>query len=381
MKGSRRLVRGRGKSAVWELRVYAGKSPITGKPKYVSRHFHGSAKLADDALSELVIEVGTVDHTGPPESFGTYLDRWLPKATILKELSPTTVREHKRTVEKIIKPALGEVELRRLDAGMLNDMYVSLRTRERPLSASSVRRVHAVISAALAQAVKEDKLASSPADKATPPSVRQAPKVAPSPEDVQAMIATADKADPDMATFIALAAVTGARRGELCGLRWGDVDFDRATLTIERSVAVVSGLWVTKGTKTHAGRVLALDPFGEEVLRRQRARHEDRAADLGVELTDDTPVLSYNLERPISPDTVSHYVRRIASKAGVDTHLHGLRHFAATQMIGGGHDVRTVAGRLGHRDASTTLKVYSHFLPERDRDAADFLGKALTADE
>jgi integrase len=65
----------------------------------------------------------------------------------------------------------------------------------------------------------------------------------------------------------------------------------------------------------------------------------------------------------------------------IPTHLHGLRHFAATQMIGGGHDVRTVAGRLGHRDASTTLKVYSHFLPERDRDAADFLGKALTADE
>jgi site-specific recombinase XerD len=86
-----------------------------------------------------------------------------------------------------------------------------------------------------------------------------------------------------------------------------------------------------------------------------------------VELTDDTPVLTYNLERPISPDTVSHYVRKIATKAGVDTHLHGLRHFAATQMIGAGHDVRAVAGRLGHRDASTTLKVYSHFLPERDR--------------
>ena len=101
-------------------------------------------------------------------------------------------------------------------------------------------------------------------------------------------------------------------------------------MTIERSVAVVSGRWVTKGTKTHAGRVLALDPFGEEVLRRQRARHEDRAVDLGVELTDDTPVLSYNLERPISPDTVTHYVRRIATKAGVDTHLHGLRHFAAS---------------------------------------------------
>ena len=58
-------------------------------------------------------------------------------------------------------------------------------------------------------------------------------------------------------------------------------------------------------------------------------------------------------------------MRSVATKVGVDTHL--LRHFAATELIGAGHDVRTVAGRLGHRDASVTLKVYSHALPERDR--------------
>ena len=379
MKGSRRLVRGRGKSAVWELRVYAGKSPITGKPKYVSRHFHGSAKLADDALSELVIEVGTVDHTGPPESFGVYLDRWLPKMTVLKELSPTTVRENKRTIEKIIKPALGDVPLRDLEVRDLDDLYVALRRRERPLSPASVRRVHAVISAALNQAVKEGVIASNPATRTTPPSARTVPKAAPSPAQVQAMIAVADKDDADMAAFIALAAVTGARRGELCGLRWGDVDWDALTLTIERSITVVDGEWITKDTKTHAGRVLALDPFAEEVLRRQRSRHDERAAELGIELGAESPVFSYDMVRPISPDTTSHYVKKIAKDAGVDTHLHALRHFAATQMIGGGHDVRTVAGRLGHHDASTTLKVYSHFLPERDRDAANALGRALTA--
>jgi len=163
---------------------------------------------------------------------------------------------------------LGGVDLWKLDAGMLDDLYVSLRTRQRPLSPSSVRRVHSVISAALSQAVKEetvkeDKVARNPATRATPPAARQRVKLA-SPAEVQAMIATADKDDPDMAALIALAAVTGARRGELCGLRWGDVDFDRRTLVIERSVAVVDGQWITKGTKTHAGRVLALDDFADE---------------------------------------------------------------------------------------------------------------------
>jgi integrase len=150
-------------------------------------------------------------------------------------------------------------------------------------------------------------------------------------------------------------------------------------LTIERSVATMGrGQLITKDTKTHAARRLAIDAFGEETLKRHLRVTEDRAADLGISLTPDSPIFTYDLSCPIAPDTVSHYVRSIAAKVGVDTHLHALRHFAATELIGAGHDVRTVAGRLGHRDASVTLKVYSHALPERDRDAATALGKALT---
>jgi len=70
-------------------------------------------------------------------------------------------------------------------------------------------------------------------------------------------------------------------------------------------------------------------------------------------------------------------LRVYAKAAGVKTHLHALRHFSATQLIAAGHDVRTVAGRLGHADASVTLRVYSHVLPERDREAAAALGRTL----
>ena len=60
---------------------------------------------------------------------------------------------------------------------------------------------------------------------------------------------------------------------------------------------------------------------------------------------------------------MTHYVKRIGEKVGVDTHLHALQHFAATELIGAGHDVRTLAGRLGHMDASVTLRVYSDMPP------------------
>ena len=378
MKGSRRRVRGSGKSTVHELRVYAGRTPVTGKPKYVSRTVTGTAKEADAALRNLVEEVGRVDHTGPGETFGAFLDRWLKVTTVLKDRAATTEREYRRIIDKTIKPALGDLPLREIDGEVLDDLYVSLRTRKPPLSPASVRRVHALVSAACAWGVKRRELSSNPADQATPPQVRQTPMTAPTADEVRRMIAEAEKDDPDMATLIALAAVTGARRGELLGLTWGDVDLDGGSLTIDRSLAVVHGKRITKDTKTHAERVLALDPFGLEVLLRHRERMEDRAAEAGEVLKSDTPLLTYDLEQAISPDTASHYVRSIATKAGVDTHLHALRHFAATQLIGSGQDVRTVAGRLGHRDASTTLRVYAHALPERDREAAAVLGKALT---
>ena len=161
------------------------------------------------------------------------------------------------------------------------------------------------------------------------------------------------------------------------GLRFGDVDEDLGTLSIERSYAVVAGKHIFKSTKTHGVRRIALGAFGTKVLQVQRARLEARAAENGMEVTDETPILTYDLVDPISPDTASHYVRAVADTAGVDTHLHALRHFAASEMIADGQDVRTVAGRLGYRDASTTLKVYAHVLPQRDLEAAESLGRSL----
>jgi integrase len=137
--------------------------------------------------------------------------------------------------------------------------------------------------------------------------------------------------------------------------------------------------WGEKPTKTHAARRVALDELGLEVLRRHRAAVDALAADLELEVGPE----AYRFSRspvglePIRPDVVSKVTARVAKGASVKTHLHALRHFSATQLIAGGHDVRTVAGRLGHADVSVALRVYSHMLPERDREAAAALGRTL----
>lgn len=72
--------------------------------------------------------------------------------------------------------------------------------------------------------------------------------------------------------------------------------------------------------------------------------------------------------------------RRLCDSAGLEgVRLHDLRHYVATQLLAAGVDVRTVAGRLGHRNAATTLNVYAHFVPEADRRAADVLAGLLGA--
>jgi integrase len=385
MKGYKRLLRGRGETAVYELKVSTGRDPVTGKYGQVSRTWPGYA--ADDpeidtaakALAKLVKEIES-DRGGRSNGAGVTVDQLLAKwiRQITSEgRSPTTLREYQRLIKQRVSPALGPVAATKVTALELDEFYQGL--TDEGLKPASVRQVHAILRAAFRQGVKWRYLSSNPAADASPPKLASRAGTVPTPAEVQKIIAAADADDPDMATFIALAAVTGARRGELCGLQWGDVDWKALTLTIERSVATMGrGRLVTKDTKTHAARRLALDEFGEAVLKRHLSEAKDRAKDLGVKIKSETPIFTYDLERPIPPDTVTHYVKRIAEKAGVDSHLHALRHFAATQMIGGGHDVRTVAGRLGHRDASVTLRTYSHALPERDRDAADFLGKALT---
>ncbi len=377
--GSRRLKRdARGKpiAGVFELRVYVQWNPRTGKPGTISRTFRGGAKAADKRIRELLDEYSQPEVGVRDTRFSALLEEWL-RDIKRQGRSPLTLREYRRLIDKTIAPALGTVPLDALTGHDLDVFYGEL--QERGLAAGSIRQVHAIVRAACRQGIRWSWLKVNPADAATPPKPSRTPQKAPSSADVLQLIRAAEEEDSQLAVFISLAASTGARRGELLGLVWGDVDWEKRTLTIERSVAVLEkGETTYKETKTSQVRRIAIDGFAIGALRAQRKELGAIASDAGVELEDETPIFTYDLERPISPDTVTHYVRNLSRRLKIPTHLQALRHFAATEMIAGGIDVRTVAGRLGHSDATTTLRTYAHVLPQRDRDAARMLGGTLS---
>ncbi|MFD1528073.1 site-specific integrase [Pseudonocardia aurantiaca] len=169
------------------------------------------------------------------------------------------------------------------------------------------------------------------------------------------MIAESFRVDPDWGMLVWLTMVSGARRGELCALRWRHVDLERAVVTVRRAIAQDGNDTEEKDTKTHQRRHVTIDPGTVAALTEHRQRWEARAAALVFEMSPDAFVFSNSPDGATSrkPSSVTQRYGRMADRLGIDTHLHNLRHYSATELIAAGVDVRTVAGRLGHGGGGT----------------------------
>jgi integrase len=375
----------RQRGEAWELRAFVGRDPISGRKKYLTRTFHGTKRAAESELSKLVAEVLSGGMAAQDTTVGDLVERWFAAAE--RDLSPSTARGYERLIRTHIVPALGAVPLARLRTPQLDSFYGKLResggANGRPLSPASVRQVHAIVRRALSQGVRWGWINTNPAANASPPRIRRTEIRPPEPADVVRLVSGAEEVNPDLGCFLRLSATTGARRGELCGLRWRDVDFSAGALTISTSIVEdARGIAIVKDTKTHAARRIALDPVSLEALAAHRRRAENRALACSEQLGEGGFVFSQSPigERPWVPNDVTKAFAAVRGRLGLDgVRLHDLRHFAATRMLGAGVPVRTVSGRLGHSNAATTLGVYGHFLEASDRDAAATLGRLLDA--
>lgn len=365
----------------WRIRVYSGRDPLTGRQRFVSKTFEGTKRAAEREVAKLIAEVDAGRHEGTGAELGTLLDRWIGHVEAIGR-SPSTLREYRRLIEREIKPALGSVRLDRLKPADLDRLYAQwMRSGTAP---NTVHHRHSLLAAALAQGVKWGWLRENPARSASPPPLRPPEAVVPALDQVQRLLSAAEASNPDLAAFMALAAVTGARRGELCALRWADIDTARSVVRIRQSLDWPRGslVWTLKPTKTHQARSLSLDELALTVVEKHRERCDQRRCVAGIEAGPEGFVFSSDVagEVPLRPDTVTQAVGRLCRSLGMpEIHLHSLRHWMVTTSLVGGADVRTVAGRAGHRDASMTLRVYAHALEQADREAAAHLGRVLTA--
>jgi integrase len=370
----------------WRVIVYAGRDPITRRKrqKSVSVNTRAEAKQAE---ARLITEVGAGQHRATAtRTVAELLDRWLEWRQSVRPISPTTLATYRGYIDRAIRPTLGMLQLSRLDAATLDAFYAHLRKQGgkngRPMAASSVHQVHAILSGALNRAVVWGWIVSNPARLASPPSIERADMQPPPVEDAARLLRIALAEDPELGLFLRLAVVLGARRGELCAVRWSDVDLDQGDVLIAGGIVRVPGeSLVDKATKTHAKRRVALGADTAELLRSHRIAQAKDALACGTMLAPDPYVFSHAPDgsAPINPDGITHRFRRLARRLGVRCRLHDLRHFMVTQLVAGGVDWRTIAGRAGHADGHMTLSTYAHFQEAQDRQAAEFMDRLLAA--
>lgn len=177
--------------------------------------------------------------------------------------------------------------------------------------------------------------------------------------------------------YLWLAIVTGARRGELCALRWSHLDLDGGVVTIRRN-------WVAgreKDPKSHQMRRVSIDEATVDLLRRHQDDCVKTISLLGADLDPRGYVFSAapDRSRPRDPSAMTHRFKRLVDRLSINAHLHALRHYAATELLTAGVDLRTVAGRLGHGDGTTTLRHYAAWVNTADQQAASILSAQLAS--
>ena len=377
-------IRQRGNES-WELRVFVGRDPVTDKKQYLTKTFRGTRKEAERELARLVVQAedGQFSVRGTGTTVGELCEQWY--AHRQGDWSPSTAYNYRRILDLRILPRFGSTPLRKLRTVEIDAWYAELRRNGRrggrPLDADTVRRFHNVLHVALKQGVRWGWLTSNPADNATQPRTTKHEVVLPTPAEVLRLVDASAEVNWALPYFLRLAAVTGARRGELCALQWKHVDHERRQLMIGRSILQLPAApLIEKDTKTHATRKISLDVRTLELLRELRETQEARAARFGTTVKDDGYVFSHEIDasQPWRPDYATLAFGRLAKELNLPgLRLHDLRHFVATLMLTGGQDVRTVSGRLGHANAATTLSIYAQFMDAADHKAADLMGRLL----
>lgn len=389
------------------VKVYAGVDPVSKKAHYLTEVVPAGPNAAKQAEQVRTRLLNQVDQKRSPKT-GADLNKLLDQHFELLKVEENTRTGYESLARIHIRPLIGEPPLGRIDGEVLDSFYKELRrcrahcrgskyiehrtAREhecddrcrphecRALGDGSIRKIHAVLSGAGKRAVRWGWIGVNPFDLAEPlPAAKSDPKP-PSAMQAAAIVMEA-WLDPDWGMFVWLAMTTGARRGELCALKWDRLDFDTGVLTIRSSIGQRGGRTWEKDTKTHQQRRITLD---EQTLTLLGAfkRHCAQRANLGDEMPGKARIFSLSPDGStwIKPDTVSQRYARMCARIGWDMNIHQLRHYSATELITAGVDVRTVAGRLGHSGGgATTLKVYSAWVSETDQRAAGTLAGRMPA--
>lgn len=366
----------------WNFVIELAPDPATGKRRQLHRRGFPTRKAAKAAWKELIGESADGDYVAPSsQPVRVYLEKWL--TTIATSKKPSTAGMYSHKLRRYVIPRIGAMPLRQLDAATLDALYAELRTtggrpdkdsNPTPLSEQTVAVVHRILHRALGDAVRRRIIRSNPASDAVAPH-SSAPRSLQVWDADQLREFCEHVIEDRLRGLWVLAAMTGMRRGELCGLQWPDVNLDGGDLAVRRSRVPVAGKVTETTPKSGTARVIALDPATVSVLRaHRRAQLEERLA-WGEAWTDSGYVFVQEDGTPLRPDAITRAFDQHVTTVGLPRiRLHDLRHSHATLGLRAGIPAKVMSERLGHAKVGITLDLYSHVVPGMQEEAAAKIG-------
>mgnify|MGYP004500652507 FL=1 len=333
---------------------------------------------ATRAFNEHKVKMDKGTQIMPSEyTFAQWLDYWY-KDIILPQIEETTAYGYRGMIENYLKPQLGEIRLQKLTARDIQQYYTWLMD-EKKLSPNTVIKHHNLLTNTLNAAERQEYITKNPMRAVSPPKKRQREAKFYTPEQLGILLDKAVGTRLELPVFIC--AYLGLRRGELCGLRWGDVDIEHKTITIENTRTQAGKKEIEKGTKTASStRTLYLPDTLCDILKAAKENQQACRAEYKNAYDDNDYVVVMEDGRPFRPNYLSElFGKFLADNDLPKIVLHELRHTFASLSNQAGIPAYNIGKALGHSTPATTQKIYTHLLDQTHTQAVE--GVAAIADE
>ena len=360
----------------WEARIIIGHKN-DGSPMYKSA-FAKTQKSALKQLHQLLDLYRDVDLTEECRmTLGEWMDKWMDEYMIFT-IKENTIKGYRSQIDHQIKPFIGHKQLASLTTADIQKFYNKIKKEGRVhphpihghvLSDSMVRKIHMMLHEAMEVAVRERYIVRNPTDNTTIPKKTTTEKQVLDDSQLNRFL-EAIQGEPYWHDFFYVEVMTGLRRGEICGIKWSDIDFNEGTLCIKRSVSTKEGGGVSIGeTKTDAGvRTIIMPPSVATLLWKKRS-----------DAINEWVFPHYtNPSDPLHPSSAYKKLKTLLKRLELPLlRFHDLPHTFATQATDGGVDPKTLAGILGHTDASFTLDTYTHVTSDMQRGASAIVNNMM----
>jgi len=330
---------------------------------------------------------GMLPATTTKVTVAQFLRDWL-ETTQKYDVRPRTYERYEEVVRLHISPILGRHQLQKLTTHHVESFYA--KKLEEGLSPRTVNTFHNVLHKALDKARKSRLIVENVCDLVDPPRVEDVEGTPLTLKQVKQLLRIAK--GHRIEALLTLALATGMRRGELLGLKWQDIDFEKSILQIRRIMSRVPTKLKSEAKKGQveaatkakkSRRSIIIVPLAFEALQQHQERQREARKKAGDRWIDRDLVFCTSIGTPLNPDRdVRLPFKRLLSEAKLpDIRFHDLRHSAATLLLGMGIHPKIVQEILGHSSIAVTMNVYSHVLPTMQQDAMGMLGNAFMEQE